>query len=393
MINKISSSFNREYINLIYIAFKMLVNSKRKFIGMVIGATFSSFIIMLQPSIYQGVVDRVVSSISTVKEVDLWVMGVNSYAFEHPTFFSPMDIYRIRSVSGVQWATQLYRSWYTLNHLPTQKVLTWERIGVNPQTLIGLPETMIAGHRSTIRHPHSIVVDGYSLKQFETQSKRTIQIGDKMFEGKNNWFVTGITKPMRTYMIQPRMYVTSNHIHNLASVPSFILLKVKPSYNILQVAKAINDTTGYIALTPTQFISRASDFFRKKTPIIVGFIAIAIVGFIIGLLIMWQIFSNFVLTHLHQFGMLKMLGVSNFSLMNMVFFQAATIGGLGYFFGLLLTLFFGFIFRDSTIAFHLSMFTIFLGAIGSGIVVVFSSYFSILKVVRLDTVELCHDSN
>lgn len=108
---------------------------------------------------------------------------------------------------------------------------------------------------------------------------------------------------------------------------------------------------------------------------------------------MWQIFTNFVLTHLHQFGMLKMLGVSSSSLINMVLFQASIIGGLGYLIGLTLTALFGFILHDTTVAFHLTWQIILLGALGSTIVIVFSSYFAILKVLRLDTVELCRDSN
>jgi putative ABC transport system permease protein len=108
---------------------------------------------------------------------------------------------------------------------------------------------------------------------------------------------------------------------------------------------------------------------------------------------MWQIFSNFVLAHVCWFGMLKMLGVSSSSLIKMVLFQAAVIGGLGYILGLILTASFGIIFYDTTIAFHLTWQIVLLGALGSAVIIVFSSYFGILRVLRLDTVELCRDSN
>ena len=108
---------------------------------------------------------------------------------------------------------------------------------------------------------------------------------------------------------------------------------------------------------------------------------------------MWQIFNNFILTHIHQFGMLKMLGVSGSSLIKMVLFQASIIGGLGYMIGLGLTATFGVIFQDTTVAFHLTWQTILLGILGSSVIIVFSSYFGILRVLRLDTVELCRDTN
>ncbi|QLZ68640.1 ABC transporter permease [Legionella sp. PC1000] len=394
MIRRIAHSlFNVTHINLFSVAFKMLVNSKRKFIGMVVGATFSAFIIMQQPAIYQGVTDRIVAPIRAITGVDLWVMTDNSFTFADPVRFGPIDVYRVRSIPGVLWAKQIYRSWQTMIYPKTAKTITWELIGVDPDTLLGLPDTMIAGDRSTIHRANSIIIDGYALKQFERPNKKSLQLGDKLVEGRNKWIITGITKPLRTYMYEPKAYMTSNHIPNISNKPSFILVKLKPSSNLYQVAFAIRNATGLLPLTPSQFIDRANKFFREKTPIIIAFIAIAIVGFIIGLVMMWQIFTNFVLTHLHQFGMLKMLGVSSSSLINMVLFQASIIGGLGYTLGLILTALFGFIFHDTTVAFHLTWQIILLGALGSTIIIVFSSYFAILKVLRLDTVELCRDSN
>jgi putative ABC transport system permease protein len=378
---------------MLFIAFKMLIFSRKKFIGMVIGATFSAFILMQQPAIYQGVTDRLVAQVQSISDVDLWVMDKKSSSFDQPTHFNAMDIYRIRSLPGVLWAVQLYRMWYPLEHLKTKKTMGWELIGVDPVTWVGLPKTMIAGERSTILHSNSVIVDGYSLKQYETVAKKSINIGDKLEGGGNSWVVTGITKPLRTYSYEPKVYIASNHIPHVSDFSSFILVRVKPSATIHVVANQITKLTTYDALTPTQFSNRIMQFFRKKTPIVINFISVAVLGFIIGLIMMWQIFSNFILTHLHQFGMLKMLGVSNAWLVKMVAFQAAIIGGLGYAMGLFYTIIFGFIFHDTIIAFHLTWGIALLGALGTGINIALSSYFGILKVLRLDTVDLCRDAN
>lgn len=391
--HKINYFISTKYTNLFLIAFKMLVHSKKKFIGMVVGATFSAFIIMQQPSVYQGVTDRITSPISAITDIDLWVMAETSHGFERPTYFKPIDIYRVRSVPGVLWAKQLYRMWYPMQHLATKKKLTWELVGVDPKTLLGLPKTMIQGQRLAIKQANAILVDGYALKQLESADKQTIKLADKMIERRNAWKVVGITQPLQTYMIEPKLYMTSNHIPNILQVPSFILVKIKPSYDIKKIAEMIYKRTGFIALTPTQFIDRSNKFFEKQTPVLIGFIGIAIVGFSIGLVMMWQIFSNFVLTHLHQFGMLKMLGVSSSLLIKMVLFQTVLTGGLGYIIGLLLNILFGLIFHDTVVAFHLTWNIVVLGALGTLVVITFSSYFSILKVLQLDTVELCRDSN
>jgi putative ABC transport system permease protein len=379
--------------SLLLVAFKMLINSKKKFIGMVVGATFSAFILMQQPGIYKGVTDRLVAQIRAIPDIDLWVMDKKSSTFEQPTHFNAMDIYRIRSIPGVASAVQLYQMWYPLKHLKTDKTMGWELIGVDPATLIGLPHTMLAGEREAIRHSNAVIIDGYSLKQYETATKETIELGDKVEGNKTTWTVAGISKALRTYSYEPKVYIASNHIPNLREYSSFILVKVKPTSKVEQVAADITEVTNYDALTPQQFSNRAMQFFSKHTPIIINFISVAVLGFIIGLIMMWQIFSNFILTHLHQFGMLKMLGVSNAWLIKMVSSQAAVTGGLGYIMGLSGTLIFGIIFYDTIIAFHLTWKIALLGALGTAINIGLSSYFGILKILRLDTVDLCRDLN
>ncbi|WED42830.1 ABC transporter permease [Legionella cardiaca] len=382
----------QQHINLLRIAFIMLISSRKKFIGMLIGATFATFIVTQQPSIYQGVTERLTKKIRLLgNEIDLWVMSESSFSFEHPTNFTPMDIYRIRSIPGILEVTPLYVNWLHIQHLPTKSTKVWQIIGVDPDSLIGLPRTMSQGERLSIRHTNAMIVDGYSLQQFETKNKHTLAIGDKMVQGQNAWIISGVTKPIRTYSHTPVAYISSNHLPNIIHTPSFLLIKIKPSFDRIQVANNIQKITGYSAFTPAQFIERSNKFFREKTPIVISFISVAVLGFIIGLIIMWQIFNDFIITHNHQYGMLKMLGVGNFLLIKIVLFQAAVVGILGYLLGLMLTALFGFVFHDTTVAFHLTWQISLLGAIGAIVIIIFSSLLSLLRVIRLDTIDLCRN--
>ena len=171
----------------------------------------------------------------------------------------------------------------------------------------------------------------------------------------------------------------------------FSLSKSASPELIPKVAYTINQKTGFIALTQKEFVQRSIKFWRQKTPILPYFIFIAFLGFIIGLIAMWQIFNNHILTHLHQFGMLKILGAANYLVINMVLFQALIIGGIGYFLGLFLVALFGFFVKNMVISFHLTWDIAFIGALGVGIIIVATSYFSILKVLKFDSVELCRD--
>lgn len=360
---------------------------------MLVGTTFSAFIVMQQPGTYQGISDRLVTQINSIKEHDLWVMSPMSWDFSDPTYFNATDIYRIKSIPGVKWAAKIYRFGFNLYHPNTNKSASWELMGIDPESLLGLPKEMSQGDRLSIYKANAIIIDGYALKQLETANHTTIKLGDKMKEGNKTWVVTAITKPLKTYTSHPKAYMLANHIPSIDSRPYFILVKALPFTRIDKLAYDIKRMTGCDALTTKQFSARALAYFRDKTPVIIIFISVAILGFVIGLVVMWQIFSNFILTHLHQFGMLKMLGVTNTLLIKMVLFQASVIGGAGYVIGLLLAFIFGLIFHDTNIAFHLTTSIALLGLLGTTLIVALSSYLSILKVLRLDTVELCRDLN
>ncbi len=378
--------------NFFTIAYQMLIHSRKKFIGMLIGATFSAFIIMQQPGIYRGICDRLVADILSTQAHDLWVMGPNSRDFNNPTFFTAMDTYRVRSIPGVASVEHLYRVLYSMI-LDNSRRITWVLIGVDPKSWTGLPEKFLAGSRMSIQNSNSMIIDGYALRQLRTEDNKTIRLGDGLIEGQHRWQVTGITKPLRTWELLPKAYMLSSHIPDIVHRPSFMLVNVKSTANLPEVALKIHKKTGYDVLTRDEFVQRALTHFKKSTPIIIIFICIAILGFVIGLIIMWQIFSNFILTHLHQFGMLKMLGISNAYLTMMVMFQAFITGGIGYIIGLCLAILFGVMFHDTNVAFHLTWQIVLLGALGTLIIIVLASCFSIMKVLRLDTVDLCRDTN
>lgn len=382
-----------KYFNVLYISFKMLTHSRKKFIGMIIASGLSAFVIMQQPSIYTGITERINGYIHNTTGFDLWVMDGNSHDFNHPSIFQPMHMFQIKSVPGVLWTSQIYRKRFVLYHSKTGQNTTWTFIGVDPDKLIGLPKTILHGRSESLRSSNAVLVDGYSLQQLLTPDKRTVQPGDVLIDGLTTWQITGVTKPLRTYDSEPTAYIANNHLSKPDNIPSFILVKVKQGYDVHRVAEAIRQDTGLLALTPEEFAERSKVYFRDKTPVIIGFIVTGVIGFLIGLVIMWQIFSGFILTHIHQFGMLKMLGTSNLLLTLMVIFQAALTGGLGYGLGLILTLMFGFFSYDTIIAFHLTPKIALEGAFGTFFVVLFASYFSVMKMLRLDSIDLCRDLN
>ncbi|QEH36272.1 FtsX-like permease family protein [Aquisphaera giovannonii] len=92
-----------------WIALKMLVGDRAKFVGIVIGLTFAAALIMQQGSIFCGLMMRTCAQISDIKGADLWVMDPSVRFVDDVKPMLESNLQRVRGVDGVKWAVPLYK--------------------------------------------------------------------------------------------------------------------------------------------------------------------------------------------------------------------------------------------------------------------------------------------
>lgn len=383
-----------QFMGLMRVALKMLVAERNKFIGMIVGATFSCFIMTQQPAMIKGATQQATNLISLIKSVDLWVMSPGSQWLESPTDFNKFDIYNIRSTLGVEWAVRLINAPLKGTTSLTNMSQTWIVLGVDRQSLIGLPEKMIAGQRDDIKQNNTLIVDGQYIKQSYLGKETSINIGDRMEFLDTELTVVAISKPLQSLIIHPRVYITNDTLERIAGerkLPSFILVKAVPGTSIKELAERIYNQTGFVAYTPQEFKDITLDYYLKRTSLMLALFIVSTMGFIIGLISIGQIFYSLTLTHLYQFGILKVLGTTNKMIAKMLLFQAAVVGGMGYFFGVLLAVIFGLIVYNTSIVYQISGELLMWVALAIAIIITVSAYLSIRMIFKFDTVELCRD--
>ena len=64
-----------------WLALKMLTGDRVKFLGLVFGVTFATFLMSQQVSIFMGIVRRSASQILDVRDASIWVMDRHSAPF------------------------------------------------------------------------------------------------------------------------------------------------------------------------------------------------------------------------------------------------------------------------------------------------------------------------
>jgi putative ABC transport system permease protein len=377
-----------------HIALKMLMGDKGKYIGIVMGLTFASLIMTQQPAIFTGLMSRTYSFIADVGLPDIWVMDPKVQFVDDIKPMQETELYRVRGISGVEWAMPMYKGLLKAR-LTDGTFQTSNVVGLDDATLIGGPPVMLEGKIDDLRRSDSIIVDidgasGKLGKPSSTPGGKTIplKIGDSLELNDHRAIVVGIAKVTRTFQSQPVIYTTYSRAKTYAprerKLLSFVLVKAKQGQDPVELTRRIREMTGLAAYTQAEFKTLTYEYFMHNTGIPINFGISVLLGFIVGAAIAGQTFYNFTLENLRQFGVLKAMGTSNWTLLRMILLQAVLVGSIGYGLGVGLTALFGFAMRNTILAFKFPWQLLLFSGAGVSVICVFAAMISILKVIRLE---------
>jgi putative ABC transport system permease protein len=375
-----------------FIAIKMLVGDRAKYLGILMGLTFASLLITQQSGIFVGLMSRTFGFLTDTSLADIWVMDPEVDYVDDIKPLRDTDLYRVRSIAGVEWAVPLYKGLLQAR-LDNGDFQTCNVIGLDDATLIGGPPIMVKGSLEDLRRSDGVIVDDVGAadklaKTLPNGRRVPLQIGDTLELNDNRAVVVGICRTTRTFQSQPMIYTTYSRATIFApfqrKMLSFILVKAQPGENLQSLCRRIHNNTGLAAHTRAQFVDVTLNYFMKNTGIPINFGMSVLLGLIIGTAIAGQTFYNFTLDNLRYFGTLKAMGAGNRSLLGMIVLQALTVGLIGYGLGVGAACLFGAASSHSELAFRLPWQVLALGATAELLICVGAALLSIWKVVRLE---------
>jgi putative ABC transport system permease protein len=373
------------------IALKMLVGDKTKYIGIILGLSFASFIITQQSAILVGIINRTFGFITDISQPSIWVMDPTSQYIDDIKPLKDTDLYRVRSVSGVTWAEPLYKGTIQAR-LRNGTFQTCLLIGINDSTLIGAPPIMVEGTVEDLRIADAVFVSRVgAVGKLSHRNKQGIRVplrvGDTMELNDHRAYVAGICEAARTTQSQPVIYTTyqraTTFVPSQRKLLSFIIAKA-PSGREEEVCRKITAETGLAAYTQNQLKWRTLNYYIKYTGIFVNFGVAILLGFIIGIAIAGQTLYNFTVDSLPYFAVFKAMGADNDVLVKMVLVQALFASAIGWGIGMGGAAFFGWLTSNTELSFSLPMFLYALSCGSILLISLFASFISIHKVYHVD---------
>jgi putative ABC transport system permease protein len=376
-----------------FIALKMLLGDRAKYVGIVIGLTFASFLVTWPSAIFSGVMSRTFSFVTDVGLPDIWIVDPQVQYIEDIKPLRDTEVLRVRGTEGVEWAVGLYKGMLRAR-MDDGTFQSCTVVGLDDATLIGGPPKMLAGQLADLRQADSIIVDeagarGKLARRLAHGRRTPLKLGDTLELNDHRCVVVGICRITQTFQNIPVIYTTYSHATTIApqerKLLSFVIAKTKSGADVREVCARIRRNIRLSAYTPGEFKKLTFWYFLKYTGMPFNFLTVVTLGFIVGVAISGMTFYNFTLDNLRYFGTLKAMGTTNRKLLRMISLQAAMVGAVGYGLGIGAASAWGGVLSGRTqIAFKLPWPLLLVSAVAVLVICVGAAALSIRKVMKLE---------
>jgi len=230
---------------MLWVAWKMLIGNRVKYLGIVFGVMFAALLIAQQSSIFCGLMSLTVSQIRDVEGPGIWVMDKNVQFVDDIKPLADTCLFRVKGVSGVEWAVRFYKG-LARARMEEGDYHQMILLGMDDATLVGAPEGVFMGSIADLRKPDAVIMDdaGYQLiwpgepfrlgRVFEMNDRRAVLVG--------------LTKALRTFQSFPIIYTRYSQAVLFApperKVLSFVLAQPQPGLDPQEVCRRIEAWLG-----------------------------------------------------------------------------------------------------------------------------------------------------
>ena len=325
-----------------WIAIKLLLGDRTKFITLVCGLAFATTLIVQQASVFCGVM--LLFNVAQINSpAKIWVADTNLKETNSPRFMSAIELQRVRSTAGVEWAMPLSYSsqQVTLPNGDYQEVFL---VGADSHTLTGLPTHLVAGNLSDLKYADAVMLDTLAVEKLSPHPNSPIRIGDHVEINGHQARIVAICTNARSIQ-DPFVYTTIDNVKtflNKDNYLSFILVEPQKGLSIQQVVKNLNHLKNTQAYSSDALFWKTTwwNIYNTAVPITFG-ITIAL-GFIVGILISGQTFYMFIIENMRHLAVLKTIGIKDSQLFYILLLQAYWVGIISFGIGVGIASLFGY---------------------------------------------------
>src|SRR5262245_54785996 len=388
---------------MVRVALKMLLGDRAKYVGLLLGITFTSFLVTFAASYFCGFMTRGFALIAENPTADIWVMDPAVDSAEQTANMPDSVLDRVRSVSGVLSAVPLALGTADVR-FPNGRVQPFQIIGVDDATLSSVPRLRDGASPAMLRAPDAAIVDpGGTEGKLETPlveadqwpsephlnvATRPLTMGDELLVNDNRVRIAGTSEALPRYPPRPLLYTTLSNAKRILPPErhrlTFVLATAATGLTPNELAARIQSQTGLKASTTEDFKAETVWWFLVNSEDVGDIGAMLSLAMSVGFGITGIMLYMFTTEALRQYAVLKAMGATPRLLLAMIFVQAGLCAVLGTGLGLGLCAIMGQMAVDAGYPFRMMWFAPLIAGAMVVLVSIVAAAISIRPVLKLE---------
>ncbi len=302
------------------------------------GVAFADLLMLMQLGFRSALFNSATILHESLK-ADIVLLNPQALNLQDLSTFTRRRLYQAMDVPGVANAEPIYNSLVTWKNPQTSKKNQVMIIGFNPdQPAFDLPE--VNNNIDSIKLPDTILFDeatrgeyGEVIEQIKQGKIVTTEINGRTIKIDNLFKVGASFAADGTLMTSDQNFLRLFPNQDSGSV-NLGLIRLKPGYEAEKVVEELKyhlrNADDIKVLTKEEFIAFEKAYWETNTPIGFIFALGTMMGFIVGVIIVYQVLSTDVNAHIKEYATFKAMGYKNFFLLSVVFEEAIILAVLGF---------------------------------------------------------------
>ena len=310
------------------LALRNLFHDRVRLVVTLTGIVFALVLIVVQFGLFLGFTTTI-SGLIDHSGADLWIGSKHVPYIEQGAPFSERKLYQALATPGVA-AAEKYITRFADWKRPDGRHESVQVVGFNPDVGFGGPWDVVTGSVSELKTADAVLLDElYREKLGVTHLGQVVEINGHRAR------VVGFTRGIRSFTTSPYVFTSFKNAQNYARLredqTNFILVQAKPGVNLPALKRALAARlTDVDVFTSAEFSRMTRFYWMFSTGAGVAVLLAAVLGLVVGVVVVAQTIYASTVDHLREYGTLKAMGATNAYLYGVIIQQAVISAVMGY---------------------------------------------------------------
>jgi putative ABC transport system permease protein len=310
------------------LASRNLFHDRLRLVATVIGIVFSIVLVTVQMGLYLGF-GRMVTTMIDHAPADLWIVPRGTKCFEDPSLMDDRKRFRAVSVAGVSAVVPVvigFAEWSMPGGGTTPVFVVGSDLREGGLT----PWNLVEGGLDALSIPSSVAIDQtYFTRLGVSGVGATAEIREQKVQ------VVAATRGIRSFTTTPYVFTSLDRARGFIGAPAtkttYFLVRVSPGADIENVrSRLLANISDVEVLTRAEFSERSRAFWLFDTGAGAALFAGALLGMIVGTVIVAQTLYSSTKDHLNEFATLRAIGSSGSYIHKVIICQALLSAVVGF---------------------------------------------------------------